>query len=67
VVASAGTDANPIAILNGQISYDNAFGQVLVPEAGGVAGCDYYFSVSAHTTNPKKILARYALLQVRNG
>lgn len=67
VVASAGIDPNPAAIMAGVPAYNKApFTQVQIPVSGGVSGCDYFFVATSRTTNGNKILSRYALLQVRS-
>lgn len=66
VAVTAGIDPNPTTIFDGIASYDNTLMQVQQPVRGqGVIDTDYYIVVTAPTTNPFKILARYGLLQVR--
>jgi len=65
VTVTSGVDAGaPNSVLNGVAAYNTGQTQVLQPVKGAVSGCVYYFKVTAPTTNPKKTLTRYALLEI---
>jgi hypothetical protein len=71
VTCSAGGDPSPTNVLNGAAAYNAPTNppvtQVQQPINAGNAllGCDYYFRVSAPTSNPQKVLTREAILPVR--
>lgn len=67
VTCTLGTDPTPLDVLNGIPAYNGALTQVMQPisAANAVVGCDYYFVVTGRTTNPQKVLARYAILPIR--
>lgn len=66
VVASAGTDDNAGGhVLGGICAYDPTLELVEQPFHNGLPACDYYFTVTAPTTNPFKTITRYGLLSVR--
>lgn len=68
VSVNAGVDPTPLAVLNGQPSYDVSLQHLLQPIIGAsaVVGNNYYLVAIAKTSNPLKILARYALLPIRD-
>jgi hypothetical protein len=67
VVCTAGTDPNPLGILNGKIAYDTTGTLILQPVSNmsSLNGNDYAFEVSSATTLPNKIVVIRALLQIR--
>jgi hypothetical protein len=68
VTCTLGVDPDPADILNGIPAYNVMLTQVQQPVSAvnGVIGNDYYFVVTANTSNPQKVLARYALLPIRS-
>jgi len=66
IVCSAGADPTPTTIVAGPAAYDPTQSVVEQPVAPLIAGNDYYFTVTAPTTNPFKTITRFGLLQVRS-
>jgi len=67
IVCTAGTDATPLGMLLGLVSYDNTGTQILVP-VGNLSsrnGNDYVLEVTSLTSIPPKEIVVRALLQVR--
>jgi hypothetical protein len=72
VSTTAGDDGTPTDVLNGAAEYNAVVApatptQVQQPVSGANAqpGFDYFFSVTAQTSNPQKVLGRYAILPIR--
>jgi hypothetical protein len=65
ITTTAGTDAAPSNVFNGNPSFNSARSMILQPVQDGVVDCDYYFRVTVPTSNPYKSLVLSGLLQIR--
>jgi hypothetical protein len=66
IVTVRGVDSAPAHILNGIAALDSTSKKVVVPVKPDIDGCDYRFTVSVNTTNPKKTPIIVAVLPVRS-
>jgi hypothetical protein len=67
VICSAGTDADPSAILDGLASFTQSLMEAMQPVSptSGEVDNDYYVTATCITTNPEKVLSRFVLLSIR--
>lgn len=66
VISSAGQDPGaPGTLLDGPAAYDPTLSEVMQPVHNPEPDTDYYFTVTAPTSNPFKTLTRFGLLSCR--
>lgn len=67
LICTAGTDANPLTMVLGPLSYDLTGRKILIPVGNLVLrnGNDYEFEITSTTNQPPKVVVGRALLEVR--